>query len=745
MQSEKPQEQQNELFLRGIVERIKFQNPDNGYTVFTLKVTGEFQPYTVVGTMPGLTSGAHIVVRGYENSHSKYGKQISARSICEDSPSSASGIERFLASGAIKGIGEKTAEILVNEFGEQTIDKIVDDFEAVASIPGIGKSKALKLREALLERKSVNQVLQFLIENGLSPNLAAKIYQKYGNSAVETLKNDPYVLSREMQGIGFKKSDTIALGLGFSLAAPQRIKAALYYTLEKSLDDGHCFLKSEQLISMTAALLGEQIEADLESIDQQLKSLLMEGYVVLEQDRYYLNSIFKAEEFVAGFIAERSKLESTLQIPDVDVRNAISLSEEQLQIEFSAEQKSTLTAAQQKRLMIITGGPGCGKTTIVRALSKLFQLSNKRLSLAAPTGRAAQRMSQVCATDASTIHRLLKFDPFTKHFWHTANNPLEVDAVIVDEASMIDIQLAKSLFAAIPLNATLILVGDKDQLPSVGPGKLLQDLVSIKELTVIGLTRLYRREGTSHINEIAHLVNSGNAPVIPEPNGKTKTDAYLIEKKHTSDALKVIESLFSKQLTEKFGFSHHQILILTPTNRGDLGTESLNKSIQEAVNPLNGRQQLIVGNMVLRAGDRVCQRVNNYQIDDYGVFNGDIGTVIDIDAAANRAQVELWDGRIITYQSADLAQLSLAYALTIHRSQGSEIPCVIMVLHESHFKMLERQLVYTGITRAKKLLVIVGTKSALKIATQRAQSLKRQTALVERINSDESLRDPYEI
>jgi exodeoxyribonuclease V alpha subunit len=724
----------SEILLRGVVDRIKFQNSDNGYTVFSLKVTGKAQPYTVVGTSPGLVAGTALLVRGQESSHSKYGTQIQAKSITHDAPTSVFGIERFLSSGIIKGIGEKTAEVLVNEFGEQTLTKLVEDPDAVAKIPGVGKSKALKLRDALVEKKSINEVIQFLVENGLSTNLAAKIQVRYGNRAIELLKSDPYLLSRDMQGIGFKKADAIALGFGFALNSPERVKAALYHAMQQSLEDGHCYVSVDQLKYETFKLLGEEVAAEVQSVEVELQSLLDEKFIHQQDDKLYLESIYKAESFVAEFIATKGNQGSTLEIHESIVKKAIHESELELGISFSSEQRDVVSAAIDKRFFVITGGPGCGKTTIVKALSKLFALSNKRLALTAPTGRAAQRMSQVCGMDASTIHRLIKFDPFTRQFYFNASNPLEVDVVIVDESSMIDIQLAKSLFSAIPEHATLILVGDKDQLPSVGPGKVFQDIVSIRKLKIIGLTKLYRREGQSQITEIAHMINSGNIPSIPSPDGETKTDAYFIEKKNPADALTLIESLYTRQLKEKFGFAREQILILTPTNRGELGTESLNKRIQEAINPGignlgQGMQQLVVGNFCLRVGDRVCQRVNNYQIDDYGVFNGDLGTVVDIDPVALRAQVELWDGRVLTYESADLTQLSLAYAVTVHRSQGSEVPCVIMILHDSHYRMLERQLIYTGITRAKKLLVLVGTKSALKIATQRALSLKRQTNL----------------
>lgn len=721
-----------ELVLRGVVDRIRFQNPDTGYSVFLFKVTGRGNPYTVVASHPGLTAGQHLIIRGIEISHHKYGQQIEARSITEAAPTSSAGIEMFLSSGLVKGIGDKTAERLVEEFGEDTLRMLVEEPDKVAALSGIGKSKAKKLQEALGSKKSIQEVLQFLVENNISTGMATKIYEKYGNRAVEILKQDPYLLTRELRGIGFIKADTIALNLGINLDAPQRLKAALYYALEKGTDDGHCFLTIEQLIINARKLLGIEV-AESELLLPQLESLIKDEFVIHEDEKLYVTGLFRSEEFVAKFLAQRANEASCLGIEEGLVRESLDIAAHALNVEFSAEQQSAIAAAATKKLIVITGGPGCGKTTIIRALTKLFELANKEVLLTAPTGRAAQRMAQVCGKEASTIHRLLRYDPFRRSFLHGINDPLLCDVVVVDESSMIDIQLARDLFAAIPNHATLILVGDKDQLPSVGPGKVFQDIVSLKEITVIGLSRLYRRKEQSQITEVAHLINSGIVPEIPEPDGSTKVDAYFITRKDASEAAVVIENLFAKQLTEKFGFARDEIVVLTPTNRGELGTEALNKRLQDKLNPYLGGPQLILGTNSIRVGDRVCQRVNNYQIDEYGVFNGDLGIITEIDAINKSAHVELWDGRLIRYSAKDLGQLSLAYAMTVHRSQGSEIPCVIMALHDSHYSLLERQLIYTGVTRAKRLLVIVGSRRALALATKRSQSQARQTLLTARV------------
>jgi exodeoxyribonuclease V alpha subunit len=389
-------------------------------------------------------------------------------------------------------------------------------------------------------------------------------------------------------------------------------------------------------------------------------------------------------------------------------------------------------------LLIITGGPGCGKTTIIKALTILFEKAGLSFALAAPTGRAAQRMSQVCSAPASTIHRLLKFDPIFSNFIFNARNPLPFDALIIDEASMVDIMLARDLFAAIPKKCALILVGDKDQLPSVGPGRVFGDLVGCKDLRVVALSKLFRRAHESTINSVAYMINTGEVPTIPTPDGITKSDAYFIQREDTDESGRLIESLVSEQIPKKFGFSGADIAVLTPSNRGPVGTIELNRRIQERLNPRSSRSEeeiLEVGDTDFRVGDRVCQRVNNYKIDPSGVFNGDMGTIVGVNREEQKLTVELWDGRLIDYPRGEIGQLSLAYAVTVHRSQGMEVPCVVFAIDNSHFTLLERQLVYTGVTRAKKLLIIVGSKRALAIAAKRAQTKKRCTLLLERVSS----------
>lgn len=692
---------------------------------------------TVIGTCPKASIGTHLVIRGTYKLHPKFGKQLQATSITEVLPSSVDGIEKYLSSGLIKGIGEKTAERLVREFGDKTLEIIYKEPERVAALPGIGKHKVALLHASLVEQRDIQEIMRFLIEHNVTQGIATKIFGRYGNRAIEVISNDPYLLAREVRGVGFTTADTIAMNIGLKPDSPQRLKAGLYYALEKATDDGHCFLPGEGLNEKTKVLLGVGDEY-LGLLEEQLKSLIEEGFVVQEENRYYQRHLYKAEEFVANFVANRCQ---PLEAPASEtkmVANSLSRAQTEMGIEFSPEQVEAVKCAATHRLLIITGGPGCGKTTIIRALTTMFRDAGKRLFLAAPTGRAAQRMSQICGINASTIHRLLKFNPKERRFLHGINDPLPADALIIDETSMLDIQLAKDLFSAVPKSCTLVLVGDKDQLPSVGPGRVFADLIALKDVKTVGLSRLFRRAEESRITIAAHSINAGVVPDIPEPDGLVKTDAYFVTRSDSQEAAQTIEKLVLDQIPKKFGFSRNDITVLTPTNRGDLGVENLNTRLQSVLNPSGSvdiEQELEINGNIFRIRDRVCQRVNNYNIDELGVFNGDIGEVYSVDKRSRSLVVELWDGRLVKYNTADISQLSLAYAVTVHRSQGSEIPCVILALHDSAYILLDRQLIYTAVTRAKKLLVVVGSKRALSIATKRLNTKKRYSYLKDRIES----------
>jgi exodeoxyribonuclease V alpha subunit len=720
-----------EQIVRCNVERVTFHNPENGWTVLQVAVIDRRKKLTVVGTMSNPRPGVEVVVRGKTVSHPKFGEQLQALSITETVPSTAEGIKKYLSSGLVKGVGEKTAERIVEAFGEDALDIIHNQPEKLSNLPGISKNKAQEIAAIVANQTDMGSILQFLVEHNVSTNLATRIYQKYKNRSLEILTKDPYSLVRQMKGIGFKTADRIALELGLALDSPVRLAAGVYYAIERASDDGHCYLTKRDLILNARQLLTIDSEVSLEDA---IHALIQEKSVIEDNDRYYMKPLYLAETFVADFIAERTIPRDTPLLDELAVTEALEQAANDLGISFSAEQREAVRLANTHRLLLVTGGPGCGKTTVIRALTRFFQISKQILVLAAPTGKAAQRMSQVCDFPAGTVHRLLKYDPSSGDFLHGMHDPLIADAVIIDEASMLDLELAKDLFSAIPRNATLILVGDKDQLPSVGPGRVFAELLSTQEVKSIVLTRLYRQQEGSSITEVAHQILAGTVPQIQEPDGSRKCDSYFIPRKDQSEAQSLIVKLFTEQLPQKFGFTTADITVLTPANRGDLGTTSLNKAIQQALNPfVDNESELINGDVTFRIGDRVCQRVNNYNIDQYGVYNGDTGTVYAVSPREKTLTVELWDGRLITYKHTELHQLSLAYAITVHRSQGAEMPCVILAIHESQFTLLERQLLYTAVTRAKKLLVIVGSKQALMIGSKRATAAKRFTALKERI------------
>jgi exodeoxyribonuclease V alpha subunit len=721
------QDNNQEEIVRGVIDRITFHNQQNGYSVLQVTVKGKKQKITVVGNIINPRPGADIVARGSYIEHAKFGSQLQAISIIESVPTTTDGIQKYLSSGVIKGIGHKTAEKIVEAFGDGALEALHNDPENVAKITGVQLKKVMSLNEALAGQNDMGAIIQFLVEHDVSPNLASKIYEKYRNRSLEVLNEDPYVLARNLKGVGFRTADKIAKQLGLSSVAPVRLNAGILYSLDKASDDGHVFLSDYELSDQARKLL--ELPDDC-SLEDSIRYLEKEKLIIRKNENVYLRQLYNAQSFVADFVFQRIQPRQAPLVPSENVINALSQASSDLGIEFSPEQKLCVELANSHQLLLITGGPGCGKTTVIKALTRFFQIASLSLVLAAPTGKASQRMSAVSEYPASTIHRLLKFDPSSGGFLHGIHDPLIADAIIIDEASMIDITLAKDLFSAIGPNTTLILVGDKDQLPSVGPGRVFGDILSLQDIKKVTLTRIFRRDNSSMINTFATQVNSGIVPEIPSPDGQTKTDCYFLNRPNADEASMTIVKLFSEQLPQKFGFEQNDITVLTPGNRGPLGVVELNRTLQEKLNPCELlERQLTFGELNFRVGDRVCQRVNNYNIDNYGVFNGDTGIVHDVEPRTRTMDVELWDGRLIKYEAKDISQLQLAYAITVHRSQGSEMPCVILALSETHFTLLERQLLYTAITRAKKLLVIVGSRQALSIATKRAQSLKRNSGL----------------
>ena len=715
--------------IKGRVTRITFRNEQSGYTVFQVRADDTATPLTITGYVGRIEPSYEVIARGSYTLHPRFGRQFAARAITATVPASEEGLERYLVSSSIPGIGPDLAKRVVEHLGERALEIIRADPLALTKIPGIGKTKAEAIVTALSNQSPLQKIIQFLVEHGVSAGFAEKIYNRYGDGTIDILQKNPYKLARDVKGIGFQTADRIATaGLGMPLDAPERLKAGLAFALDKAAEEGHCFLTEEELITKAHSLLQLAPSIELAPFLIQSESA---GDLVREPHGIYTRAIWTAEQAVITFVGKRRRGFGARAIDSVTVNQTITEVEHDLGLTFSVEQSEAIEAAASERLLVITGGPGCGKTTTIRALATLYRRAGRRLMMAAPTGRAAQRMSQVCDIPATTIHRLLRFNPHSGDFIQNEDEPLLADAVIVDECSMLDVHLAASLFAAIPDQCILILVGDKDQLPSVGPGKVFGDIIESGRAKVIRLTQLYRRSASSTINDIAISINAGINPIVPIPSEASNVDAYFIPKGDPGEAMASVLAYVSQQLPVVHHFDPSEIMVLTPSNKGPLGTIELNQQLQSRLNPaMPGVPELVIGSVTFRLGDRVCQRSNNYQIDPLGVFNGDIGIVSAVDPGAKSLTVTLWDGRKIVYKPTDLAQLGLAYALTVHRSQGSEIPCVVLVLHDSHYMLLERQLVYTAVTRAKKFLIIVGSKRAMQLAVSRVSSRRRNTGVV---------------
>ena len=745
-----------DILLSAVVDQISFRHEASGFAVVqaqmhpesrsTSSPAGEYDIISVVGIFPPLLcEGSYFIARGNWENSAKFGLQFRAKTITESRPTTPKAIARYLGSGFLKGIGPALAQRIVEKFGERTLEILDASPERLREIPGIGDSKLSEIVSQWETASVFRQSMLFFHNHDITPAMAQKIYQRYESRTVEVVSNAPYRLAREIDGVGFLTADRIAQKLGFALDAPERLRAGVSHVILQARDDGHCYLPESEALELSARLLGCQ---SAELIADSVEAAVSNGEVIRERGHLYTPSLFQAEQRVIDCLREmlaHSK-PSSHSLSDQIVQKFTSRDQPNFKFadlntavpsvfELSPQQVEAVRLAAKSRLLIITGGPGCGKTTVVRTILSMLKYAGLEVSLAAPTGRAAQRMSEVCSFSASTIHRLLKYDPMSNTFSLNASTQLPIDALIVDECSMVDLPLAASLFSAIGERTRVILVGDADQLPSVGPGRVLADLLAIEEIPRVKLSKVFRQSSSSSIIQVAHSVNSKNIPRIPQPDGATKSDTYFLPISDSHRLCSLLTDLVARQIPEKFGYTPEDITVLSPMNQGTLGIIALNKLLQEALCPLKeGEPHVRVGENELRLGDRVVQRVNNYSITPSGVFNGDQGKVVGIDSGAQTLVVKFWDGREVTYQKKDLPQLDLGYALTIHRAQGSESPIVVLVLHPAHTIMLERQLLYTAITRAKKLLILMGTQKALETAVHRDRSRNRYTSLVERWN-----------
>ena len=706
------------LKLRCVVERITYQNPDNGYSVMKVKVKGYDDLVTLVGNLLEVPAGSVLLCEGDWKVDKRYGSQFVCQSWEEVMPATVYGIEKYLGSGLVKGIGPKFAQLIVRQFGLETIDVIETDIDRLYEVPGIGKKRVEKIRESWEKQKDIKNVMLFLQGHGVSTAYAAKIYRQYGKESIDLVKENPYRLADDIWGIGFKTADSIAAKMGYEKNDLRRCQSGLIYTLNQLANEGHVYAEEEQLVK--AAL--ELLEADEVPIREALTHMVQTEDLKLEDEAIYLPPFYFAE------VGTTNRLLALLHASDQDFTkkmNVQALSKE-IGIEYDEVQLQAIEEAIRSKVMVLTGGPGTGKTTTTQGIIAALKHMGLRILLAAPTGRAAKRMSEATGMEAKTIHRLLEFNP-KDGYKRNDENPLEGDALIVDECSMIDIILMNNLMKAIPSSMRVVFVGDIDQLPSVGAGNVLRDIIESEKIPVVRLTRIFRQAQTSRIVMSAHAINQG---LFPDTSNGKQTDFFFIQQEEPEKVAEEIVNLVKNRLPKAYSQKVSNIQVLTPMQRGVVGAANLNMALQNALNP--SQIALNRGGYSFRQGDRVMQLRNNY---DKDVFNGDLGYVESVDMEERTLLVNFED-RLVEYEASELDELTLAYATTIHKSQGSEYPIVVMPVLMTHYVMLQRNLIYTGITRAKKICVLIGTKKALSFAVRNMSVLKRNTKLKERLNPD---------
>jgi exodeoxyribonuclease V alpha subunit len=710
--------------ISGSVERITFVNPDTGWTVARLRRPGRRDLVTVVGNMVALTPGESLTLEGKWEEDPRYGTQFRVESYQSESPSTVEGIRRYLGSGLIKGIGPKMAERLVDAFGDETLQVIEENPNRLYNLPGFGRSRVEAIKAAWDEQREIRNVMIFLQSHGIGPAFATRIYRRYGDQAIDQVRSNPYRLAVDIDGIGFLTADRIAARLGISGTAPERIAAGVVHVLQEASGEGHVFVPRSLLTESAAKLL----DVDTVPVERAIEELVSEGRVVLEplsndDQAVYLKALHLAESQAAEGLNRLLCAPTSLRAFDAD--KALAWAQEQLDLELTGKQAEAVRAAVTSKLVVVTGGPGTGKSTIVRSVLAILAVLRARVALAAPTGRAAKRLSELTGHEAKTIHRLLEFSPREGGFQRHEERPLKADVVIVDEASMVDVVLMHHLIRAIPSPASLVLVGDVDQLPSVGPGAVLRDLIASEAPHVVRLDRIFRQAEGSWIVTNAHRINHGEMPEFPEGGGAG--DFFFVRRDDPEEVRETLLDLCRRRLPYRYGLDPvDDIQVLAPMHRGPVGTQRLNGDLQELLNP--NPIMLARGNQTFRLRDKVIQTVNDY---DKDVYNGDIGRVERLDAEAGRLAVA-FDGRRVWYEGVELDELMPAYAISIHKSQGSEYPAVVIPITTSHYVMLQRNLLYTAVTRGKRLVVLVGSAKALAIAIRNARPIDRWTGLAAR-------------
>jgi exodeoxyribonuclease V alpha subunit len=712
--------------LEGVLERIVYANDESAWSVVRLTVVGRHEPVTAVGNLPGVQPGESLQLEGSWVIDRRFGEQFRVVSYRILKPATLVGIEKYLGSGLVHGIGEVMARRLVDYFGLDTLEIIDNHPERLTEVEGFGPVRLAAVAKAWAEQRELRELMVLLQTLGVSTTFAARIWRAYGDEAASVVREDPYRLAFDIFGIGFKTADRMAMALGIPRDSPRRAQAGVLHVLETLSTEGHVYVPRHVLVEQAARLL----ELERELPDEAVNDLAPTRQVVLEAlgddgpEAVFLPALHTAE------IGAAARMEALLAAPihpvTIDVERALEWFEARQGIELAEEQREAIRRAVSRKVLVITGGPGTGKTTLINAVVGILEKKSRKILLAAPTGRAARRLGDLTGREAKTIHRMLEFSPRNGSFERNAARPLDADVLVLDEVSMVDIVLFHHVLKALPAHCQLILVGDVDQLPSVGPGNVLRDLIGCGAVDVVRLTKIFRQAQQSLIVVNAHRVNRGEMPELKSPD--EDADFMFIERDEPLEILEELKRLVSEEIPRRFGFDPiEEIQVLTPMHKGDVGASNLNEQLGALLNKRT--ESVSKGGRTLRLGDRVMQTRNNYQVD---VFNGDIGRIESMDPVDRQVHIR-FDDRLVAYDTAELDELVPAYACSIHKSQGSEYPCVVVPLHTQHFVMLQRNLLYTALTRGKKLVVIVGSRKALSLAVRNNRIDKRCTRLAERL------------
>ncbi len=712
--------------LTGSVERVTFHNPENGFCVLRIKVKGHRDLVTVIGNAASINAGEYVECLGNWVNDKRHGLQFKSQHLKTIPPTTLEGIEKYLASGMVKGIGPHFAKKLVRAFADQVFDIIEHQPERLLELAGIGKKRKDFVVAAWAEQKAIREIMVFLQSHGIGTARAVRIYKTYGDNAIDTVNQNPYRLSLDIYGIGFKTADKLAQQLGIAKDALIRAQAGVRHVLHTLCEKGHCAVTKDNLVNASCDLLAIPREIIEQGIFTEIEAENIIPDMIDNQACLFLGSLYAAEQGVTKHIARLNY--GVTPWGELRVNKAIPWAERRAQIVLSESQKHAIATVLQTKLAIITGGPGVGKTTIINCILKIIKAKGVNVALCAPTGRAAKRLTEATGMQAKTIHRLLEYSPQLHNFKHNMENPLAIDYLIVDEASMVDIVLMNNLLKSVPDHAGILLVGDIDQLPSVGPGTVLEDLIKSNAITTVRLTEVFRQAAKSMIITNAHRINKGEFPL---PNSKQSDSDFFVMHQETSELIaeKLLE-LISNRLPRHFNCNPRtDIQVLTPMHRGNLGTRALNLSLQAILNS-HSEPKVTKFGVTYAPGDKVIQKINNY---DKDIYNGDIGIIKSIDTFEQNLQI-VYDTKTIAYDFNELDEIDLAYAISIHKSQGSEFPFVIIPIAMAHYTMLARNLIYTGITRGKQLVMLVGQKKAISIAIKNNPSQKRLTKLAARIS-----------